>query len=262
MDSDADFAAPSAAARKPWRVRTPTVFQMEAVECGAASLSMVLAHHGLFVPLERLRISCGVSHDGSTAKNIVRAARTYGLTAQGWKKELDDLWLLGRPAILYWNFNHFVVLEGVGPRGCWLNDPASGRHRVSWEEMDASFSGIVLTFDPTSAFRRGGEKQGVTAALRTRLAGSERAMVFLVLCGLAMVVPGLVIPTFSRIFVDNVLVSHMDGWLRPLLIAMTLTLLLRVALGMLQQRYIRQLQTKLLVTSTANFLEHVLHLPI
>ena len=249
-------------ARNGWRFRTRTVLQMEAVECGAASLAMILQHYGLVTPLEQLRINCGVSRDGSTAKNVLSAARKYGLKAQGWKKELDGLWALRAPAVIFWNFNHFVVLEGVDAKGCWLNDPAMGRRRVTWDEMDASFSGIVLTFEPTPAFKPGGERPSVVRALRRRLAGAERALVFLVLCGLAMVVPGLVIPTFSRIFVDTVLVAHVDGWLRPLLIAMIMTLLLRLALGWIQQQYIRRLQTKLLVTNTTEFFEHVLHLPV
>lgn len=250
------------ARRKAWHERTPTIFQMEAVECGAASLAMILSHYRLEAPLEQLRINCGVSRDGSTAKNILIAARTYGLTAQGWKKELDGLWDVQSPAIIFWNFNHFVVLEGVSETGCWLNDPALGRRSVSWEEMDIGFSGVVLTFERSATFRPGGQRPSVVAALRRRLTGSETAMMFLVLCGLAMVVPGLVIPIFSRIFVDSVLVGHVDGWLRPLLIAMTLTFLLRLALGYVQQQYIRRLQTKLLVTNTTEFFEHVLHLPI
>ena len=235
---------------------------MEAVECGAAALAMILSHHGLVIPLEQLRISCGVSRDGSTAKNVLYAARKYGLTAKGWKKELDGLWALRSPAILFWNFNHFVVLDGVGEKGCWLNDPATGRRRVTWDEMDTSFSGIVLTFERTSAFAPGGERPSVVRALGRRLAGSERAVAFLMLCGLAMVVPGLVIPTFSKIFVDSVLIARVDGWLRPLLIAMTMTLVLRLALGWVQQLYIKRLQTKLLVTTTTEFFEYVLHLPI
>ena len=250
------------ARRKGWRARTPTVFQMEAVECGAASLSMILSYYGRVTPLEKLRISCGVSRDGSTAKNILIAAREFGLVAQGWKKELDALWDIGKPAIIFWNFNHFVVLEGVGAKGCWLNDPATGRRRVTWDEMDTSFSGIALTFDVTPDFTKGGEPPSVVKMLSQQLSGSERALTFLVLCGLAMVVPGLVIPTFLRVFVDDVLVAHLEGWLRPLLIAMTLTVAVRVALGWLQQKYIRRLQTRLLVTNTTAFFEHVLHLPI
>ena len=235
---------------------------MEAVECGAASLAMILAYYGRVVPLERLRITCGVSRDGSTAKNVLIAAREFGLGAYGWKKELDALWDIGKPAILFWNFNHFVVLEGVGKKGCWLNDPATGRRRVTWEEMDTSFSGIALTFDLTPAFSKGGEQPSVVKMLSKQLTGAERALTFLVLCGLAMVVPGLIIPTFLRVFVDDVLVAHMDGWLRPLLIAITLTLVVRTALGWLQQKYIRRLQTRLLVTNTSAFFEHVLHLPV
>ena len=248
--------------RKGWQFRTPTVFQMEAVECGAASLAMILGHFGRVVPLEQLRISCGVSRDGSTAKNVLAAARTFGLKAQGWKKELDALWELQAPAIIFWNFNQFVVLEGVSTKGCWLNDPAMGRRRVTWDEMDTSFSGIVLTFERTATFERGGEQQNVLASLGKRLTGSESAISFMVICGLLMVIPGLVIPTFSRVFVDNVLVAKVDGWLRPLLIAMLLTLVMRLGLSWIYQVYMRRLQTKLLVTSTTEFLEHVLHLPI
>ena len=254
--------SPARGSRKAWHERTPTVFQMEAVECGAATLAMILSHYRLEAPLEQLRINCGVSRDGSTAKNILVAARKYGLIAQGWKKELDALWDIRSPAIIFWNFNHFVVLEGVSDKGCWLNDPALGRRSVSWDEMDIGFSGVVLTFERSATFVPGGQRPSVVAALRRRLAGSETAMTFLILCGLAMVVPGLVIPTFSRIFVDNVLVGHVDGWLRPLLIAMTLTFLLRLALGYVQQQCIRRLQTKLLVTTATEFFEHVLHLPI
>jgi NHLM bacteriocin system ABC transporter peptidase/ATP-binding protein len=235
---------------------------MEAVECGAASLAMILAYHGRVVPLEEIRVNCGVSRDGSTARNILIAARTYGLTAKGWKKDLAELSELHQPAILFWNFNHFVVLEGVGAEGCWINDPASGRRRVTWDVMDTSFTGIVLTFAPGPGFVRGGERPSAIRALRRRLSGSERAVAYLVLCGLMMVVPGLVIPTFSKVFVDDILVSRVDGWLAPLLIAMTATLLLRAAVGLLEQHYLLRLQTKLLVTSTSEFFEHVLHLPV
>ncbi len=235
---------------------------MEAVECGAASLAMILAFYGRVVPLEQLRISCGVSRDGSTAKNVLASARTFGFKAQGWKKELDGLWELGAPAILFWNFNHFVVLEGVSTKGCWINDPAMGRRRVTWEEMDLGFSGVVLTFERTPQFEPGGEASSVLASLKKRLTGSERAITFMVMCGLLMVFPGLVIPTFSRVFVDDVLVRQLDGWLRPLLIAMLMTLVLRLVLSWIYQVYMRRFQTKLLVTSTTEFLEHVLHLPI
>ncbi len=155
-----------------------------------------------------------------------------------------------------------MVLEGVSRHGAYINDPAMGRRSVTWDEVDTSFSGIVLTFELTPAFERGGDSPSVFGSLEKRLSGSQRAIAFIVLESLLMVFPGLVIPTFGRVFVDDVLVAHLDGWLAPLLIAMTITLVLRSLLNWIFQVYIQRLQTKLLVTSTTEFLEHVLHLPI
>ena len=162
---------------------------MEAVECGAASLAMVLAHYGRFVPLEQLRINCGVSRDGSTAKNVLGAARRYGLKAQGWKKELDGLWEIGHPCILFWNFNHFVVLEGFGRDTVYINDPSTGPRVVENERFDECFTGVVLTFEKTPEFRKGGGRRSVARSLKQRLSGSYPEFVFLVLCTLALVIP-------------------------------------------------------------------------
>src|SRR5208283_2977284 len=219
------------------RVKTPTVLQMEAVECGAASLAMILAYYGLFIPLERLRLDCGVSRDGSKAGNILQAARKYGMTAKGYKMEPDNFYARKFPAIVFRNFNHFVVVEGVQKDGVYLNDPGSGPRRVTEEEFDESFTGVVLTFEPGPDFRKGGSKPNLLKSLAARLEGSETALLYVILASLFLVVPGLLIPIFSKIFVDNILVGGMRSWIYPLIWGMGLTALLRGVLTWLQQYF-------------------------
>src|SRR6187549_1608743 len=147
--------------------RTPTILQMEAAECGAAALAMVLAYHGAWIPLEQLRVSCGVSRDGSKASNIVRAARTFGFDAKGFRKEPTTLHELPMPCIIHWNFNHFVVLEGIDGNDVYINDPATGRRRTDMAELDLAFTGVALTMEPTAEFQRSGSKpQGLRLLLR------------------------------------------------------------------------------------------------
>ncbi|HEY8019622.1 MAG TPA: NHLP family bacteriocin export ABC transporter peptidase/permease/ATPase subunit [Thermoanaerobaculia bacterium] len=242
-------------------VRTPTILQMEAVECGAAALAVVLAHFGRWVPLEELRIACGVSRDGSKASNMVKAARAYGLVAKGFKKEPADLRRMAAPMVVHWNFNHFVVLEGFRRGRVHLNDPASGPRTVSEEELDQAFTGVVLTFEPGPKFRPGGDPPRLTAALRRRLGGSRAALVFCLCTGLALVVPGLVVPVFSKVFIDRVLLESRTDWLGPLLVAMAIAALLLGALTWLQRVYLLRLETKLALGSSSRFLWHVLRLP-
>ncbi len=244
------------------RVKTPTVLQMEAVECGAAALSTVLGYHGRVVPLEELRVACGVSRDGVKASNVVRAARSYGLVAKGFRKEIEDLGAYPLPLIAFWNFNHFVVVEGFGKHKVYLNDPAAGRRTVSYEEFDQSFTGVILTFEPGPAFKAGGQRRPLIPLLAERLAGSWRGLLYCVLIGILLVLPGLVIPVFSKVFVDEVLVQGLESWVGPLLLGMALTAGLRALLGWLQSRYLLRLSTKLSVTMSGKFLWHVLRLPM
>jgi NHLM bacteriocin system ABC transporter peptidase/ATP-binding protein len=243
------------------RARTPTVLQMEAVECGAAALAIVLAHYGRWVPLEELRVACGVSRDGSKASNMVKAARTYGLEAKGFKREPQTLRSERLPAILHWNFNHFVVLEGFRKGKVHLNDPATGPRVVTEEELDQAFTGVVLTFQPGPGFERRGEPPRLLPALRSRLAGTRAALVFVLLAGLALAIPGMVVPVFSKVFLDGVLLENRRDWLPPLLFAMGFAALLLGALTWLQQSYLLRLETRLAVGSSSRFLWHVLRLP-
>ncbi|MEO1086949.1 MAG: cysteine peptidase family C39 domain-containing protein, partial [Acidobacteriota bacterium] len=200
-------------------VKTPTRLQLEALECGAAALGIILSYHGRWIPLEKLRIACGVSRDGSKASNMVKAARKYGMVAQGFKREPQHLRSIKAPMVLHWNFNHFLVLEGFHKGNVYLNDPASGPRIVSEQELDESFTGVVLTFEPGDAFEREGSPPRLLPALIQRLASLRAAVLFVLLAGLALVVPGLATPVFTRVFIDNVLVRGFHDWLGPLLLA-------------------------------------------
>jgi len=245
------------------RIKTPTVLQMEAVECGAASLAIILGYYERNVPLEELRVLCGVSRDGAKASNVVKAARSYGLEAKGYRKEPADLRAMKLPMIVFWNFNHFLVVEGFSKDGrVYLNDPAVGPRTVSAEEFDQSFTGVVLEFSPGSDFKPGGEKPTIFKALQRRLPGSEVALVYIILAGLALVIPGLIVPAFIRIFVDVILVQGNDNWLIPLAGGMVITLLLNILLTWLREFYLLRLETKLALTTSSKFFWHILRLPI
>jgi ABC-type bacteriocin/lantibiotic exporter with double-glycine peptidase domain len=203
---------------------------MEAVECGAASLAMVLAHHGRYVPLEELRIACGVTRNGTNAAAVLKAARHYGLKGKGFSKEPLALRTIRTPAIIHWNFNHFLVLEGFGRDRVYLNDPAMDPRTVTFEELDTAFTGVVLIFQPTETFDKGGERPSVFAGLRRGFAGSEVAIAYALIAGLLLVLPALAIPTFTRVFVDTYLVGGFKDWLVPLLLGLALTGALRALL--------------------------------
>lgn len=245
------------------RVRVPTVIQMEAVECGAAALAMVLGYHGCHVPLEELRRECGVSRDGSKALNMIRAARKYGLEPSGWRMEPKDLLEVPLPFIVFWNFNHFIVVEGITRKRVYLNDPASGPRAITHEEFDEGFTGVTLSFVPTGEQRkRGAPKHSILLALAKRLKASKLALTFVLFASLFLVIPGLVLPSFSKVFVDDVLVGGMQDWFRPLLLGMAVVMCISAMLTYLQQHFLLRLQTKLAIVNSAQFFWHILRLPV
>lgn len=244
------------------RHKTPTIMQMEAVECGAASLAMILGYHGRWVPLEELRVKCGVSRDGSKASNVMKAARSYGLISKGFNKEPENLRTMSLPMVVFWNFNHFLVVEGFRNGKVYLNDPAAGPRVVSDEEFDLSFTGVVLTFEAGAEFKKGGQPQSVLAALKRRFVGLKDAIAYLVLVGVALVLPGLVVPVFTSVFIDKLLISGMESWLKPLLLGIVITALLRVALTWLESYYLLRVRTQIALASASKFFWHVLRLPV
>lgn len=243
-------------------VKVPTVLQMESVECGAAALSIILGHFGKFVPLEKLRIACGVSRDGLKATNIIKAAKEFGLEAKGYAKSIEKLMQIKTPAIIFWNFNHFLVLEGFTKNKVYLSDPAQGRYQVSHAEFDESYTGVVLTFNPSDKFEKGNEKRGLISSLSTRITNSKTSIIYIVLASLFLVVPGLVVPSFLKVFIDKYLVNNFSGFVMPLLLIMTSFLLISMSLTYLQQYFLLRLETKLALASSSKFLWHVFHLPI
>ncbi|MFI6374142.1 NHLP family bacteriocin export ABC transporter peptidase/permease/ATPase subunit [Streptomyces sp. NPDC050546] len=254
---------PKAAAKT---VRTPTVLQMEAVECGAASLAMVLGHYGKHVPLEELRIACGVSRDGSRASNLLKAARSYGLTAKGMQMDLAALAEVKSPAVLFWEFNHYVVYDGMGRRfgrrGVYINDPGKGRRFVPMEDFDGSFTGVVLVMEPGEDFTRGGRKPGVLGAMPARLRGTAGTMPAAVLSSLLLVAVGASVPALSRTYIDEFLIGNQTSLLGVLFASMGACVLLTVVLTWLQQANLLHGRIISSTLSSARFLRHLLRLPV
>jgi NHLM bacteriocin system ABC transporter peptidase/ATP-binding protein len=244
------------------RVRTPTVLQMEAVECGAAALGSILAYYGRWVPLEELRIACGISRDGSKASNVVKAARTYGMVAKGVRQEPAGLRTSRLPVIVFWNFSHFLVVEGFRKDKVYINDPAAGPRTVSADDFDRSFTGVALTVEPGPDFQKGGSRRSIVAALRRRLAGSGTAILFAVAASLALVALQLVVPAFTAIFINRYMVGGLQDTVRPLLLAMAVVALLVGIVTWLQQRHLLRMETKMALTTSSSFFWHVLRLPI
>ena len=244
------------------RVKTPTLLQIEAVECGAAALGIMLGHYGRIVPLTELRQACGVSRDGSKASNILSAARNYGLDAKGFKKELQQLQNLTPPYIVFWNFNHFLVVEGFYRDKVYLNDPALGPRTVSLEEFDEAYTGVAMLLQPGAEFQRGGQKMNLAVGLWSRLRSASGALLYCLLAGFFLTFAEMVVPVFSQIFVDEILIQERYLWLNPLLLAMAISVILQGALTLLQLRYLRRLKIKLSISLSSRFLWHILRLPV
>lgn len=242
--------------------RTPTVFQMEATECGAASLTMIFAYFGKHMPLEQMRIETGVSRDGCNAGNIMRAAKKYGFECHGYRKEPEELKELTPPCIIHWNFNHFVVFEGFKGKYAYINDPAMGRRRISAQDFDDAFTGIVLTFKTTEMFRKEKKKGTLLSFVNHRIKGQGSVILKLIFIGLLLVFPGLLLPIFSQVFMDDILVGGNKSWFLRFIIFMSSAILLQAILAFYRGRILVKFQKKMVLLSAREFLERLFRLPI
>lgn len=242
--------------------KTPTIYQMEATECGAASLSMIMGYYGKHMALEQLRIETGVSRDGCNAMNILRAARKFGLEANGFRKELNGLLECQPPCIIHWNFNHFVVWEGMKGKYAYINDPAMGRRKLTLQDIDDCFTGVVLFFKKTENFVREKGKKTLLSFIRERLKGQYVSLAALVAIGLCLVFPGLVIPVFSQVFIDYILLGGNTKWITAFLAVMGFTTLFRALLTFYRGYLLEKLQNKMALVSAHTFLYHMFRLPI
>lgn len=243
-------------------VRTPTILQMEALECGAAALAMVLAYYGRWVPLEELRVLCGVSRDGSKAINLVKAARALGLKAQGKRLDPHDLAKLPTPAILFVNMNHFVVFEGVTKGSFRINDPAGGRRTVPAGEFDGMFTGLALAFEPTPEFQPGGAPPAVLPALWTLARRSVKPLALLTLAGLLIALFTILLPGLQRVYLDRILIERLDDWLYPLAITLGAVIPLAAFLTWLYGRLMAAITAKLSIVLASRMVWHILRLPV
>lgn len=243
------------------RSRVPTVIQMEAVECGAASLAMILAHHGRHVPLQTLRDDCQVSRDGTTALQLAKVARGYGMKATGASKDLHELDALATPFIAYWRFYHFVVVEGWDDTWVYINDPAMGPRRVSWDEMDSSFTGIAIDFEPTPEFERGGRQPSLMGSLRSHLGPYATALAFTTVVGIFAAIPGIAAAGFLSFFINRVIASSSPAIVTGFMAAVVFAILVQVILGWIQRRTMLGITTDFTTRLAADMTWRVLRLP-
>lgn len=235
---------------------------MEAVECGAASLSMVLGYYGCYRPLAEIRMQCGVSRDGSKATNILNAAKHYGFKAKGLTRSFKKLKETQLPVVIFWNFNHFVTLEGFGKNSVYINDPGVGHREVSIKEFKAAFTGVTLAIQPADDFRKSGRKPSVWPSLLRTLKGYEKGFFYIFIASLLLVLPQFLLPAATQVFIDNVLLDKRTDWFRPLISFLAGVLFLQITVDSLKALVSRRLQLMQMISLNTSFIWRLLRLPI
>lgn len=243
--------------------KVPIVMQLEALECGAASLCMILAYFGKWLPLEQVRKDCGVSRDGSNARNLLIAARSYGLETKAYRFEPEFLKENGVfPCIIHWNFNHFLVLNGFKKNKAVLNDPARGTVEVSMEEFDESFTGVCMQFFPTENFVQSGKPKSIWGFVRRKLTGTSEAITFFIVTYILISIMGIISPAFTRVFYDYLLPGREPNWVIPFLVIYSVFVSLEVILTVVQTLFSLRLEGKFAIMANSEYMWHVLRMPV
>ncbi|MCR5539120.1 MAG: NHLP family bacteriocin export ABC transporter peptidase/permease/ATPase subunit [Lachnospiraceae bacterium] len=243
--------------------KVPVVMQLEALECGAAALAMVMAYYGKWVPLEQVRLDCGVSRDGSKAKNIFLAAQHYGFDVKAFRFSVESIREKGQyPCIIHWNMNHFVVLNGFKGKYAYLNDPARGTVRVTMEEFDASFTGVTIIPVPSADFEPGGKQKSTLSFARKRLIGAGAAVVFVMLTTAIGYLFGIINSVTSRIFMDRLLTGINREWLYPFISMLALLALIQIIVAWAQAIYSLKINGKMTIIGSTTYMWKVLRLPM
>lgn len=243
--------------------KTPVVMQMEMLECGAACLTMILHYYGYYAPLEQVRIDCGVSRDGSNAKNILKAARHYGLATSAYRMEPEALRKEGTfPCIIHWNFNHFVVCNGFKGDKVYINDPGRGSVKVSMEEFDESFTGICIIPTPGENFEPKGEKKNVFTYTLGRLKGTGVAIAFVILTMIIGALLQVINPAFSRIFIDRLLTGINKEWVMPFILMLAGINIIQLVVAWIQAVYSLRIDGKMAIYGNTSYMWKVLRLPM
>ena len=245
------------------RTHVPVIMQLEALECGAAALAMVMAYYGKWIPLEQVRRDCGVSRNGSNAKNMMIAARGYGFEAQGFRCETENLAdSITLPCIIHWNFNHFVVLTGISTKYAWINDPARGDIRVTIDELDQAFTGICIELKPGPDFKPSGKPKSILSFAKSRLKGTAPAVAFVMLSSLVGCLFGIINPAFVRFFLDRLLTGENIDLLYPFLTMMFVFGIAQVAAAWIQSVYALKINGKMSAVGNSEYMWKLLRLPM
>ena len=243
--------------------KVPVVMQMETLECGAASLTMILAYYGRWVPLEQIREDCGVSRDGSNAKNILKAARSYGLNAKAYRYSPERLREVGKfPMIVHWEFNHFIVLDGFKGNYVYINDPARGTVKMTFEQFDEGYTGVCLMFEPTESFIPGGKPKSIAEFAKSRLKGASTAVAFVTITTLISSITGIILSGFSRVFMDRLLTGLDADWMLPFMLGLAGVSVVQIIAAWIQAVYSLKINGKMAVVGNMTYMWKVLRLPM